>query len=217
MIILSFDTETSGLDPQKDRVVEFGAYVWDTEKDKNVLCEGVYFKIPFKMSDDVMKIHHISNETVQNEGVLFEEYADRAYKMLSRADVIVGHNIEFDINMMDAEFLRVGMRMPETQWIDTMILARRWYPSLKEIMPSKSLGKVSNFFMLPAFDAHRAFDDCKRTMEILFEICKDLDITIEQILDPDFNALGKYAISLGMDPFLATVCGYMSSSVYNGK
>jgi DNA polymerase-3 subunit alpha (Gram-positive type) len=213
MIILAFDTETSGLDFAKDRVVEFGAYAWDTEKSVEIFSEGMIFKIPFRMSDDVIKIHKITNR-MMNEGVLFEEYANRAHAILSRADVILGHNIEFDINMMSAEFIRAGLTMPKTPWMDTLVVARRFYPSIKDVMPKKSLGAISGFFGMTGFDAHRAVDDCKRTMEVLFEICGDLDITPENILDPEFNMFGKYAIALGMDPFLATICGYMSSSVH---
>lgn len=215
MIILSFDTETSGLDFVNDRVVEFGAYGWDTEKKSEVLFEGQLFKIPFKMSKDAIEVHKITDQKLEEDGVLFEQYAKRAHAMLSRADIILGHNIEFDINMMSAEFARCGMDMPKTPWLDTLVIARRFYPSAKDVMPKKSLGAISERFGLADFEAHRAADDCKRTVEILLKICEDLDMSIENLIDPDWNAFGKYCISMGMDPFEAIICGYMSSSVHD--
>lgn len=215
MIILSFDTETTGLDHSKDRVVEFGACAWDMDTKEEVLFEGVIFKIPFKMDTDVIKIHKITNEMCEAEGVEFEKYAKRAHSMLSRADVVVGHNIEFDIDMMSSEFARCGMSMPDFVAIDTLIIARRFYPSTKDVMPKKKLSKISEHFGLPEFEAHRAADDCKRTLEILFKMCEDLNMSMQQMLDDSVNAFGKYCISMGMDPFEATICGYMSSSVYD--
>lgn len=209
MIVCAFDTETTGLDSKEDRVVEFGAVVMDTDSGEFIFRENVLFKIPFKMSDDVIRIHGIKNEDLEN-GVEFGSYAGRAHKILSRPSLIIGHNILFDIKMMSAEFSRCGMEFPDVPYLDTIALARRFIPN--NIMPKKSLGEIAKFFDIGEFNAHRAQDDAEATMKILVASCKKIGISIEEVVDNQFNCMGSFC--LGMDPFLAVICGNMSASVY---
>lgn len=210
MIICAFDTETTGLS-ETDRVVEFGAVVMDTDLGEVIFTENVLFKIPFKMSEEVMRIHGIKNEDLEH-GVLFESYAKRAHKILSRPSLLIGHNILFDIRMMSAEFARCGMAFPDNEfgYIDTIAVCRRFFPN--DIAPRKSLGEMSKFLELGEFNAHRASEDAAVTLKLFIESCKKIGLSIEEMVDKNVNCVGNYC--LGMDPFESVICGFMSSSVY---
>ena len=53
-----FDTETTGLDPQKDYIVELAALKYQIKEQKPVLLEqlNLYIRPPFAMDDKVVEI-----------------------------------------------------------------------------------------------------------------------------------------------------------------
>lgn len=120
--ILFFDTETTGLvddfTPIENQpsMVQFGAILWEYEID--LVNEDVDFRIISEETIDLLfkplkpipqkltDIHGISNEMVADKPE-FESYAKEFVRMCREADIIVGHNLEFDKNMMFVELDRV--------------------------------------------------------------------------------------------------------------
>lgn len=124
---LIFDTETTGLPksfkaPHTDldnwpRLVQIAWQLHDDHGglinagNKIVKPEG--FTIPFNAE----KIHGISTERANREGLPLQEVMEAFAKEIDRAELLIGHNIEFDLNIMGAEFIRAGVehRMWETK------------------------------------------------------------------------------------------------------
>lgn len=206
MILLSLDTETTGLDPQQDRIIEFAAVAYDTEQGKVVFEEDVLIDPMRRIPEEATAINKITDEMIKKEAYgRWIKYGPRCLTLLKRADILVGQNIEFDINMLAAEFARTGDVMPDKPFIDTLVFSRRFYPN--SILPKKSLGKLAEFFAvnLSENDAHRALPDTLATLDVLLEMLKDQEMTPQEAIDPNYNRLGKHMI--GMDPFEAIVSG----------
>ena len=206
MILLSLDTETTGLDFENDRIIEFAAVAYDTERGEIVFQEDVLIDPGRRIPDEASKINKITDEIIRNEACgKWIKYGPRCRSLLKKADILVGQNIEFDINMLTAEFARTGDVMPDKPFIDTLVFSRRFYPN--SMLPKKSLGKLAEFFAinLSESEAHRALPDTLATLDVLLEMLKDQDMTPEQAIDPAYNKLGKHMI--GMDPFEALVSG----------
>ncbi|WP_010231705.1 DNA polymerase III subunit alpha [Gillisia marina] len=119
---LIFDTETTGLPKKWDapltdfdnwpRCIQIAWQLHDEmgnlveHQDYLVQPEG--FNIPF----DAEKIHGISTELAQQEGISLQEVLEKFQAALQRSKFIVGQNVGFDLNIMGAEFLREGLENP---------------------------------------------------------------------------------------------------------
>ncbi len=113
---LIFDTETTGLPHNKTapisdlenwpRLVQLAWQLHDNTGNllaqNNFIIKPDGFDIPFKAE----KVHGISTQRAINEGHSIKEVFILFLRDLEKTQLLVGHNIEFDINIIGAEFLR---------------------------------------------------------------------------------------------------------------
>jgi DNA polymerase III epsilon subunit-like protein len=119
MIILVFDTETTGLPETKiinpdtlnlwPNIVQLSYIVYDVSKNRilNVIDSIVKLADDNNISEESTKIHGITNEMSREEGLEIEILITEMFSYLKRVDLIVGHNISFDINILMVELLRL--------------------------------------------------------------------------------------------------------------
>ena len=120
MSILVFDTETSGLLPKgtfltKDKLhlfphtVQFSWIVFDTKENKIVRIRDYIIKLPqnFQLSDESVKIHGITNEISQTKGVDISIAMDAFIEDFYTSNMIVAHNLEFDLKIIRADIMRL--------------------------------------------------------------------------------------------------------------
>jgi DNA polymerase III epsilon subunit-like protein len=119
MIILVFDTETTGLPETKiinpdtlnlwPNIVQLSYIVYDVSKNVilNVVDSIVKLAENNIISEESTKIHGITNEMSREEGLEIEILITEMFAYLKRVDLIVGHNISFDINILMVELLRL--------------------------------------------------------------------------------------------------------------
>lgn len=112
MKLLFLDTETTGNEPGKDRLVSV-AY-------KTAQGEMVHelFKPPIPMSIDAISTHHITEAMVANKISFAESERKKELEKLLVDHILVAHNAPFDIAMLEAEEMTVP------QFICTIKVAR---------------------------------------------------------------------------------------------
>lgn len=120
------DTETTGLDPSKNRIVEIGAIEL-----MNHVPTGRHFHKYINPEMDIpaeaTNVHGITNERVAKEPV-FAEIAAEFIEFAGDAKFVI-HNAEFDMGFLNAEFARLGFeKMPMSRAIDTVRMARQKFP-----------------------------------------------------------------------------------------
>lgn len=117
MKILFFDTETTGLprnfdepytnDKNWPRLVQLSWILEDTDtsevSEHDFIIKPDGFIIPFSST----KIHHITHGRAERTGKAIKEVLLKFDLDLLQADLLVGHNIEFDKNIVAAEFYRL--------------------------------------------------------------------------------------------------------------
>ena len=126
---LIFDTETTGLPrsfkaPISDvdnwpRVVQLAWQLHDDDgslvEHKDFLIKPDGFDIPYGSE----QIHGISTELASKEGIELSEGLALFEEALSKASFLVGHNVNFDVNVLGCEFFREER---PTAWVDKKIL-----------------------------------------------------------------------------------------------
>ena len=120
MKIAVFDTETTGLPKSKiindlslslwPYIVQFSYIIYDTELQKIIKTVDLIIKIPenINISDEVSDIHGITNFISQTSQYKIEDALIHFSKdyLNYNIDLIVGHNLSFDINMLKVELMR---------------------------------------------------------------------------------------------------------------
>lgn len=119
MRFLVFDTETTGLPSTKyispdtlhqwPYIVQFSYIIYDLSLNDIVESRDHIIKLPdnISISEESSKIHRITNEISKKSGISIDEVLNEFFYHLRNVDQLIGHNIEFDINMIKVELLRI--------------------------------------------------------------------------------------------------------------
>ncbi|HCI82993.1 MAG TPA: hypothetical protein DHW02_25255 [Ktedonobacter sp.] len=155
------DTETTGLRPGPDRVIEIagvrlrGGEVVDTFQS---LVNPSRRIPPF-----ITKFTGISPEMVKYAPTA-KEIMPEFLNFIEDA-TIVGHNVAFDSNFLCYEAQSLGLVFP-TDDLDTIMLARRLCPGLKRF----KLDALAAHLSIPTMNRHRAMGDASVTAAIFLKL-----------------------------------------------
>ncbi|WP_239978359.1 putative quorum-sensing-regulated virulence factor [Candidatus Similichlamydia epinepheli] len=188
-----FDIETTGLDLNKDRIVEIAAFCPASgEKFTSLVCPGQ--QIP----SDASAIHGIYDHMVA-EAPSFDKIGSDFLKFCSMegTPVLIAHNgKQFDIPFIENELKRFDLDLPK-HWltVDTLQWARKYRSDL----PRHSLQFLRETFGIPNNQAHRAMDDVLTLFEVFSDLVGDLplEIILKKLDEPDVAD----RVSKGIMPF----------------
>ena len=162
-----YDTETTGIRSERDRIIEIAAY--DPLNDitlERLINPGV--PIP----PEATAIHHISDEMVAN-APSFEVVAKELCEFCEGDVVLIAHNNDaFDYHFLKAEFNRASVEMPSWKFFDTLKWARRY----RKDLPRHSLQFLREIYGVEANNVHRALDDVIVMHKVFKYMTDDLSI-----------------------------------------
>lgn len=190
MRILILDCETTGLPPKgakwNEDFNDFPYIVQVAWRFDGVIKSEIIKPEGWTIPEESTQIHGISQQRAWKEGTPFYRIVDALVKDCLRADLIIGHNIYFDISIVKANILReMGMGYYKSsdceeafhkgKRIDTMRSSMKWvdartqdgrlkFPRLEEL--------YSRCFPKETFPAHDAGEDVKalaRCVSVLIE------------------------------------------------
>ena len=159
-IYVVLDIETTGLDPERDEIIEIGALrVIDGQVEDSfstlVRCEQ-------QVPREITGLTGISQADV-DEGMRLEEAVNSLLRFV-RTYPLVMHNAEFDMDFIDVALERFDIDSLENKYYDTIALAK------KKKIGSRGyrLGDLCSSVGIVVHERHRAIADCELTKE-LFE------------------------------------------------
>ena len=148
--LISFDTETTGLDfSTGDRVIEIGCVeILGREKSGNEFQS--YINPEGKeISKEAQEITNISPEQL-SEAPKFKDIADKFIDFVKGAELVI-HNAEFDIGFINNELKKIKHQVSDIRDIctvfDTLVHARKVFPGQKN-----SLDALSNRLGISGYD-----------------------------------------------------------------
>lgn len=122
-----FDTETTGLENQTDRIIEIGCVELENQFPTGRTLHLFINPDGRQVHPDALAIHGISDAFLADKPK-FADVADEIARFFEGARY-VAHNAGFDMGFLNAEFRRLGREVVEPGLVtDTLALARRRHP-----------------------------------------------------------------------------------------
>lgn len=176
------DTETTGLDPQADRLIEIAAI--RVRAGKEVARFETLVKPGRKLGKAIVDLTGITDDELTNAPEPLD--ALQQFMDFLKDDIIVAHNANFDVNFLYDSMQRCGMKPLENNFVDTMRLAKCIRPDLNNY----KLATLAKTYRIAQPKAHRALADCETTMAVLQKM--DGDAQQQKI---DFTQIQKRGYS----------------------
>lgn len=165
--VVVFDVESTGINILEDEIVQISG-VKINEKG-TILDTFEKFIIPEKSVGDSEKVHGFSDEFLRENGEEKQKVLEE-FKEFIKGNVLVGHNVVYDIGILNNELNRLEMRQAEfIDYYDTLDISRRFYPNLY----NHKLETLSNLFETEVKSSHNAMDDVLATKDILINIVEE--------------------------------------------
>lgn len=184
-----YDTETTGVKPGKDRIIEIAAY---DPVDNRSYCTLVHPGCP--IPPESTAICNITNEMVKNAPP-FEQIVQDFISFCADDAVLIAHNNDaFDQLFLENEFERCSQPFPDWKFIDTL----KWSRKYRSDLPRHSLQFLREAYGIEANVAHRALDDVMILHQVFSKMIDDLDFkTVLDLLSQKQEILrmpfGKHA------------------------
>jgi DNA polymerase III, alpha subunit (gram-positive type) len=202
--LVIFDTETSGLDFDKDQIIELAALRVERTASGGLRIAGkmdTFIKLPDgeTLPENIVSLTGITDALLQTEGVQPTKAASQIAKLMQPGPVLmIAHNAQFD-----ACFLRGllrGTKVGRIDWLDSLTVYkdRRPYPHklANAILAYELEDKVQN--------SHRAIDD----VLALFEVLKAMDDERDDLAayvnlfgyNPKYGVSGRRIVGVRYEP-----------------
>ncbi len=199
-----FDTETTGIDYGKDRIIEIGAVSLEGGAENGSM--DLFIRLPEgrRLDPFIVNLTGITEERLEAEGVGDREAAGAFAKLLEGAErpLIAAYNAQFDLNFLYGLLRPWGLaevlRKPRLLDAMTVYKDRRDYPhKLENAIEAYHLEDK-------AVNSHRAIDDARAAALLLEEMAAERD-DLERYVDlfgvhPKFGVSGRKISSVTYRP-----------------
>lgn len=163
--LIFYDTETTGTQIDKDRVIEIAAF-------NNVTKQSfvTYVNPEIPIPEEASKIHGITDSTVASSPKFPEAY--RQFRDFCGSDsILVAHNNDsFDFPLLEKECRRHSLDPLNLRTIDSLKWAQKYRPDL----PKHNLQYLRQVYGFSENQVHRALDDVITLYNVFSSLIGDL-------------------------------------------
>jgi DNA polymerase-3 subunit epsilon len=164
-IFVCVDCETTGLDPEKDKIIEIAVvrFTFSGILERYETLVNPLRPIPAESQ----AIHHITDEMVEGQPTI-NQVLPQVLEIMQNHP-IVGHGVPFDIDCIHNAAKNYGLEctLKDSKVIDTLRLARNYGNS-----PINSLAYLREHFNVPFEGAHRAMSDVLVNVDVFKHLSK---------------------------------------------
>jgi len=202
MRFTAIDIETTGLSPEKEKIIEIGAVKYEDGVQKEIFSTLVKPQIAV-LPARITELTGITQEMLK-DAPGEEEVMASLLRFLEGETVLLGHNLPFDYSFLKVAAGRVGADF-SFQGIDTLVLARQCRPDL----PSKTLAAMCAAYDIINAHAHRAYEDACAAAELFF--CLSAQFSREQ--ESVFVPKELFYRPKKTEPITKKQCSYLSAII----
>jgi len=188
-IFVCIDCESTGLEPEKDRIIEIAVARFTFSQILQTYESLINPECP--IPETSQEIHKISAEMIEGKPKI-KEVLPQVLQMIN-GHIIVGHGIGFDITLIAAEAKRnqIPTTIQQQRYLDTLRMARLYGES-----PVNSLQRLREHFNIEPEGAHRAMSDVIVNIEVFKQLAKPYQTT-EQLFQILQKPIKLKAMPLG--------------------
>lgn len=182
-VVAIIDVETTGINPDKDRVIEFAV---QKGLDSNGYSQSWRVNPGIPIPAGASAVHGIYDDDVKDKPP-FAALIPVIQKIIAGTDIIVGYNLEFDLRCIASEFRRAGaepLEISKKLQIDPLKIWRHFEPRKLEDAVRRFVGEEHE-------SAHSAEGDVAATGKVLKGMLKQFGlgqmswIEVANILEPE--------------------------------
>ena len=163
---LILDTETTGLDFEKDRIIEIACLELIDDVFSGEKFHNYYSPEDILISKQSEEIHGLSNDFLKKYKS-FESEINSFLEFIGNSQLII-HNAQFDLNMINNALKRIGKnKIPEERTLCTLELSKKKFPGSKN-----NLNALCRRFSisLEEREKHSAITDCFLLLQVFQEL-----------------------------------------------
>jgi len=180
------DLETTGLNPEIDEIIEFGAIRVNRDQNNHTTFSTLV-KPEGKVPRPITEITGITQGMVDNEGLPLAEAMPQFVEFIGDLPLVT-FNADFDMGFLQNAAKRQGLTI-KNRYTCALKMARRAWPGL----PSYRLVALAKMGNLPDEDTHRALGDCKRALIVFASAVKEIGEKVAwSTPSPDWRVAVKY-------------------------
>ena len=153
------DLETTGLDETEHEIIEFGAL---RIRNGQIIGKFQCLVCPNnEIPDFISKLTGITNEMVDDEGIELKQALMQFIEFIGN-DMIIGHNIEFDMKFIRAALALYRLPMLTNRCCCTLEMSRMKCTQIK----SHKLSSLIKYFGIQSSGEHRSLEDCENVFHL---------------------------------------------------
>ena len=156
---ITIDIETTGLDPEKDEILEIAAIKYIENNEAEIFSRVV--KVQNPLTKEISELTGITDDFLLKNGMDIETALKDFWNFVGRAK-LVGYNISFDMSFLRNASIEHKIKMQANKCIDVLQLARRKVKDTKNY----KMSTVASELGIEMAQKHRAESDCRLAFEI---------------------------------------------------
>ena len=206
--LVCFDTETTGLDVQRDWIIQLSLVKVDARTFEEVGACDWYIKPSgaYTIAPEAQAVHHITREVLEREGVALKDVYPQMMAFLQDCDILSYNGNGFDARILYYNLQREGLTIDYDNY--------RFYDAylIEMARTSRRLTDVYRRYYGKEFDdAHNSLADVRATIAV-FKAQQETSEDPQEFCRPDFDFIS-------VDGFLAIRDGkkVFAQGKYKGK
>lgn len=174
MKLVCFDTETTGLDVQKEHIIQLSLVKFDTDTWQILDQRNWYIlpDVPFTIPAEAEAVHHISKEFLQQNGVSFRSIYDDFMAFTDGCNMLSYNGNGYDAPILYYNLKRLGLSFDfdNRTWFDALLLERIHTEGMTdengEKLHNNLTAAYTRYYGHPFEGAHNSLDDVLATIEV---------------------------------------------------
>lgn len=186
--IVAVDTETTGLDPDKERIIEIGFSFYDKDSRSYKSAESIYVDPEgVEIGKEAMAVHGITPDKILNASTISEIFEEKlkANALNNKQMIFLAHNRGFDAGFIYKSLKRAFQHDDQLhQWPDALeedkfCLFMPFVCSMELAIATdvgqgrtNKLGHLAKVMSVEGDNSHRAGDDCKLAGNVFLALAR---------------------------------------------